>query len=941
MKKILVIVLLLVLISLNVVHSQVGNRNSLSLVIDYSNSMRGEKLESALNSAVMLVDLLDLWKDLYPDRIGNMRFQYIKFATDAKEMYKMNNVQDYNALKKMFKDDYTTMGDTDYRKALNMAVKNIANCDNKTIFLTDGEDRSEGPDKKVDYSALGETKFILYNSKASVKQWEDVIRCTSRVDAVNEYDIGAHFVSTLFSYVDDINKYLIRRGEVLIGKFNNKFELQKHNDNGKSIWIIVKPYPEMKISSINNEQGEILSAKDYKLYDKSTFFQINFDDNIKKGKYYISFANVKNNFGSKNFYYISFEKTDIGLRVNTDPEKDVFLADSNVNFNLEFYDKKTGEAIRYRDFLGFSAFRLDFVNKNSTSILGYDKKLMNFTRSFKANDRTVVKGAWNYNAWKLSNDKNLEVLKTFNVDKKGVLFSLVFNKDELWEGRSLKMRLFPLGQSIGLAQEETIRIKLTNIETNNTNIINTSANGQSFEAEVPHLKAGDYQISLDNERPDVLYAIDQGSETQIHVEKRTIVVSMMVPEYSVPRNNSFFGKIGYYLRSLIGKTSRKISVDYEVMKDKPVRVEYRLPYKKSLDIEVPIKLRFNKVFQDEDGNIFTQYSDDARITDDKGRELLKASFSGETSFSVKDLEQDSIFLHIFKEKGRYTFTDEMNIQPFIKLSGEIFSENGGSVYIDDSDLVFQLVTSKRDKISSIIVGGIVWIFITLTSLLVLLFIIGRYVHYQTLLREKNELWDKCCQLSVEDLFKEFPDQVKVQLEEYIKTAMTSEIFKTEEPGPIKLYRAFKILKQDEKFKKVVFKHCSLKFLNSVLSRLKGIEPEKLNGFMREFYMGSGIGTVLIRGTMADTNQETETVFRTRFIPPEDYGSLSVNKGKIVYSPGKMQCFINDSFVPVMSNIKEVVIQSGDKLQFGYSQSGIKFKLQIFLIDNILSITKII
>ena len=700
---------------------------SISLIIDHSGSMRST-FPHVKTSAIVLVDLIRIWQKLYPDRLRNLQFQYVKFGgrNEVAQVYALSKISDFENLKRDIRNGKCKYSNTDYGAGIDKALTELQGqkLQNKTIILSDGDDCGKGPDdSSFRYDALGETQFIIYGSGASGKLvsknegWMHAIKNSSRENVSSEFEVTGIFVASLFDFVDDINKYLVRRGKQKI-KPDKRFMLIKHSGTENHNIVITRPKSDISISKIISPYGNELTQQDYDLHETNTFYQIILNASLPRGEYQIEFSGMKR---SEIFNYINFEKCDIDLRLFTTPDLKsggCFFEDSRVNFEFNFWDIKQDIEIAYSDFIKYTAYSYEITddqNRIFTEAKDTDSEKLIFSKTFPAGTKGYynVRSSWNYNLSKMENQKSTQkLITTFCVKPEGSLVHIEYDTSLAWEGRDMEF-IGTLGNP-GANMLKKLKIINLNTEHGTVKLKQVSANQNEYRGLLSNVKPANYQLSLAHSgRYDL--AIDMSSETQFTGNKRLIIVRMEKEEFAAvfDMDITWRDKLMYAISDLFGRQYRHRQT-FEYSAQKSIEIPYPIPFSEAYDSAIPIDFSLNKVFDDEELNMrFEIFGDTVFECLEAGRGGIWGAFQKiesiedavKVDFEIEknvDFKADSVVqhMHVVKKKGDMYFDKPLYREPGIKTQGflKIRLSNGTErrVRLDAVQVTLEVKTDTMD-----------------------------------------------------------------------------------------------------------------------------------------------------------------------------------------------------------------------------------------------------
>ncbi len=894
---------------------------AITIIVDYSGSMKGAPIQAAKNSTLTLIELFEFWKQLYPDRIGNLQFQFIRFGGENEHriLYPLGPIKDFKTLKSAILRSKAKYHNTDYNSGIYLALQQLENKGikhNKTLFLTDARDEGKGPLSGKNYDALGDTKFIIYG-KGSVGKWIDTIPYSSETQAANEYEVTTAFVVSLFEYVDDINKYLVRRGEKKLDK-STGFMFSKHGEKGRYELILTRPDPHIDIAGLRDAAGNELDKKYYNLHRGKTFFQITLNAQTPPGNYEAVFSGLKR---SQSFKYISFEPCAIYLKLFTTPDipdGECFVENSVVNFDLKFWDNNQKKEVAYADFLDHVAVRYAIEN-GIGSYVGSELGKLRFAKDLPVGSagKYDVLTAWNYNAGKLRNDDPpLQRVDRLCIDPNGSLVQIDFDKTQTWEGRDIKFTAFlmdPKGQILS-----DVKSILLNTGHAVLELAQVKEKHNKYEGLLENAKPGFYQLSIQNSGKQYRLAIDSNTPTQFHVNKRTLIFSIDGTEYGFSRENmGFWDKVFLGAKDLFSEipTHKKVR-EYEGTRE--INIPYKLPYSGIVQRQIRIHIRPNKLFQDEALSLEFESTGDTAFSCPEVKyrwfwglfqwtkalkEAVTAKFQLQGTVTISHGETVDQTLDLVKKDGDMDFDKPLYREPGLKTTGSIRMAlaNGQkrTVSLDATWATFDITTDAMSVwiTKTARIGKLLLLLVIAIALLisVLLFWIIRRQKMHTRLN----IWDECVNRSPEDFFEYLPEKIKETCKTDLKAGRYDDLFedyeldlKQELLGTKRVFRK-KLSEQDSRKmfnRKVAKAFAGRQALEEFRNRLKSNEVPDLSWC---FSVSPATGkTVQISPRKRDENDNTEENIRVRRPNETSYGQIVVeSEGRVLFRNPENNIFV--------------------------------------------------
>jgi von Willebrand factor type A domain len=956
---------------------QAGSEDvSLNIIIDYSSSMADGKIEAVKNSALTLIDLIKLWSKIYPKEISRMKFQFIRFGGKGEYeiLHPLGKIHDYQALKDKIVNSKADYGSTDYNSGFLAALEAIQKgkiTNTKTIFLSDGEDHSDGPKNGIDYDLLGDVKFLLFKTPdADISNWERSIRNSSTIRTADEYQVTSIFISTLFEYVGSLNDYLVRMGKSKLQK-GEQFVTIKHGTNKEHCIVISRPNNNIKINSIYDNNNTPLSDNDYILETRSTFFLVTFMEGVPRGKKRIEFEGLSN---SQYFEYISFEKANILLYLQTIPAitSDGFLEYSSVNFDFKFWDNDQNENIDYPDFLSNVAFRYK-IHNSIADYIGKDLSKLTFKKSLPVGSagKYEVHTAWNYDLNKLKNNQPpAQKICEFKIEANGSLVHIDFDETQLWEGRSIVFRAALIDDNEYILNNyKTLTLNLDHYP-NSLELKQDPNQKNAYTGTLKNAKPGKYQLSLDSPS-QVRLGIDGNSTTQFEVGKRYIVFGIEATDFSsIKQNMSLWQKIKYSWLELVGNYSYEFKYN-SIPVESDIAVQYELPYKGEFNKNAKMDIKLNKMFPGETLELAFSVSGDSVFSSKltkKGKAIAHRFFGVfnykidiEQAVEVKfDLPQNITLLPsenmertiaINKKSGMMNFKEYLQEEPKIEIIGtlQISDEDSPnnhpiSINLPSHNVTLEIKTSSLSwwlyNIGNIGAHIIFYvILIIILFILLIIFLIKRRAYIS-----KLSLWHECEPLSPQDFIELFPEIVIKKYVDLFHSTVKDEIGGINEHNSEKLHNKrilkYLIFYKREKLSKLIAKYSNISFLNNLKLKLCG----PAFGTRWEFSGLPQYQVINISSSQKDEHFSSERQIRTRIPIANSYGFIRKENEGTLY---KFQCGeikteyrINNETTDLYNN-DSIPIKVNSNLLVGAEKGMPVFILRIEFIDENKIVCKLI
>lgn len=943
--------------------------NAMTIIIDVSGSMRGRPLAAAKRSSLVLIDLIELWSSIYPNEIGNMQVQFILFGAneEVKVLQPLTNLKgnDYTLLKERIRTDGTLFGGTDYSLGIEAAIQQLTNkgLNNKTLFLTDAGDGGAGPDLAKDYALLGDTKFIIYGNEESVGDWLQALPQAEALNILSEFEVTTEFVATLFEFVDDINRYLVRRGKSWTGN-QQPFFFEKHSTTATHDLIITRLDPSINLIGIKDEVGNVLSPNDYLIYNQATtFYQVRLHSQVPKGTYQLHFDASKER--SQLVRYISFERCNIELKLFTHPMPLVdscFIENENINFSFQFWDKNQQEVVAYPDFLNFVAYAYE-IDKIGLLQYGRDLAALHFSKAFPNGSagKYEVSSSWNYNLGKLKKgDPPLVSIDDFCVEEDGRLVELEFDTTQTWEGRPLLLKAKV--DRVDSFFLKTVASLYVNTGKEIIELKQTQAGLNLYEGQIVFLEKGWYQLAIENKVARYKIGFAPTTLTQFKSKGRYFQIKAQTRIYHKMEGTlGFWGKIQLAISSLLGaqhfSTEKKVFFDQEEM-----LIPYELPFYAPLADKLPIEITLNKLFPDEVVTVELVTQDGLYPCSEvksKGwwgafQQSFQLENAVQTTFDLKGMIPLSKLgisqkLYIEKKEGDMYFEETLSPAPLMYLKGNLemnLADHSRKLLLSPQKMEIALRTSYWSKYWTEMERQAIWLLLITSSLIMLIVSVLYALYRRALLLRKLQKWGNDCKhQSPEDFYALFPPKLKKMLKKLVaENRSNPTIFPTglEESEEVRQKRIFryKIRQQAQQhFDKKVVGYCTLNFLEQLADCLRQSNLELVKW---EFALSNKLPqTIRIVGFDPDLQQNKEAYIRVRMTAETAYGDFEVREGRLFFHNCYNTVYIQDKSSgnyewKDLGSATE--LSTGQRIQFGPDQAFPYFRAMVFFTRERLTVT---
>jgi len=290
----------------------------------------------------------------------------------------------------------------------------------------------------------------------------------------------------------------------------------------------------------------------------------------------------------------------LDLQISPSVAADACLIENeNINFRFRFWDVDQQVEITYPDFLAHTAFRYEIHNQVK-QVVSKDPKQLHFTKAFAtgSSGQYTALSSWNYNLDKLKNQEPpLSLVKEFCVAEDGRLVHLSYDTTQTWQGRRLVLQAKVDRTDATFLQEVTTIY----VQTGQGQVLlqQTAPNTNSYEGSIDRVAAKLYQLTIENRYPKYKLGFDEHTATQFEGRARYLVYEIEQRAYAAAKQQlSWKDKLYQALESLKGaKHYERVRHSYKG--DQDILVTSELPFAEALDEEIPISIRLNKRFPDE------------------------------------------------------------------------------------------------------------------------------------------------------------------------------------------------------------------------------------------------------------------------------------------------------------------------------------------------------
>ncbi len=869
----------------------------INLIIDHSLSMKGDRIKYAHNSLITFFELIESWKNNFPEELANLNVQLIKFGGNGESqiIYPLQKVSDIDKVIHKIRVTKAQYMKTVYDEGFSKAIQQLKNQNysiTKTILLTDGLDEAPKP-MLGDYASLGEVKFLVFNDNIkSLPLWERKIPNSSVYQLSNEFEVTSILLQTLFSLVDNNNEYLIRQGNI----DSDVFDFFKHNNDNLSLIVIPLTKKNLRIQSIKSKDNEIIGNDKYQIEQKDTFIQIKLTSNLPSGNYQIKFDNIASENPLK---WISFEKADIVLIPSTLEGKELskeYVAGSSQNFQLMFWDKFTKTFITYPEFLEYVSFSYlltpNQVYRKSKNI--YDLRFA-YSLSEKVGQEHCIYTNWGYNYNKLRKlNSDMNPVAKFTTVKQGNLVDVRYDTTYTWEGRSLQIEAEIIDGNHSAVNEIVLLV--------NGEEIKLKKSGNIFTGAINKLKTGNYSISIKSDSTNN-YEISAASLTTFFVKERSINIFVESPEYAEVNENLSIGKKFSIAWSKIFGTNGDYEVTTENRTVTDNYINFSLPYKNELKGQYKLSIEPNMLFPDEKlvGKMI-QLGDKTFIADNDIEPSLFIKLPKDLDFDINSNSNSfSTLFQVEKSKGKHYFSKVIQPKPEIQIPWSILNQEETIVEKEQS-LIFNVKTSYADWWINNIVDVTIYIILIIVSLILLFIILLLLLFIRRRKVRKMEVWQEIKDKSPEDFLVKLPKTFRDNVRELY--AKSREIKQEDNISEIRKFKTI-LEKLPKKMERIALKSCDLFELKQLKELVNTPYQEKSFSFILE------IGNRLDIVAFEKDSIYNETKIRTRNTILANYGEIRREANKTVLIKESIPTYKNNNLI--IDNQTE--LKAGDIINF--------------------------
>lgn len=877
----------------DVVESEKSQRKVLTVIVDHSGSMSGERLEWSKRSTITVIDLLSIWSKVFPDAAGQLQFQYVQFGGtgDYEAIHRLGSITDPGRLRDVVATSLADYRSTDYAAGINPSTRAIeagGPADARTLVITDGEDHGAGPTPGQNYRALGRTTFVLLGPKSVPLRWMKSIPEAAEMRPSSSADVTFAFIETLLSLLDDPTRYLIRRGERRLDPAGG-FTLNKHGQKSLSV-VIPRASGHSRLSAAGGPSGVSGSS----VVESAMFFHVAIPAAAPAGDYRF----VLQDGGGTPVDYISFEECRIGLGVSTTPRMkagECAIAGSAVTFQPLFIDLDRREPITAPDFVRLTSSRQEIRGAGGGRAVAKKESIAGapFTASFSIadGDQYEVWSAWTYRQSSFA--RPLQKTAPFCLTPRGLLVRLAFDSGQAWEGRDVEF----IARVASLKAEAPAHLPL---QTGQGVLRLEKDAGDTYRGTLVAARPGRFPLSLINEDPATTLALDAESPAVLAIAPRRIRVRRLARQELDPAvlEQDWLGGIGVAIESLRGRVLKR-NIPAADLPDAveqvqiPVLLRYIDGETVSLDFEVSV----NRLFPGETARIVI----DAFATGEKvlpgeaGHVRINTRMVGEERVVLTGPESHGrCALRVAKSPGPIEIVDPLRPEPGFKISGLVGRNGSSPIVLPARSITLQVRTNRADvRLEQVIRVGLLTLLTIVIVLLLAAIVIAILVKRGRFVR-KLAVWQNDCKgLSPEDFASSFPRRVRARVAR-LHDSVSDASPAPPVPAIVRERRAFKTLLENQRreaFDRLVAKSCSMKFLRDLATSLRSPNVDDV-----EWWFQTGTDRLVVRIGSFEQSSE-EQVIRTRITVEHDFGAFVLHEGRVWYRAG--------------SNIAYVRRESGD------------------------------
>lgn len=421
---------------------------TLQILVDYSGSMHGAPLDAARHSTQTALDLAALWAELYPERLSGLEIDYIAFGgpEDARRLFTVA-VADGAELGRRRRQAHTHRAyfyKTDYDAALRLAAAGAQGRAVHTVMLTDAIDEGRGPSAATDYGVLAGTRFLIYGEGdfPGDSPWLSAIPGATPVHVEAGHEITTALAMALFEFVDDIRRYLVRRGVQPVRA--GTIETVKHAAAERHTLLLAGQRAPEVTEVRHVATGRVLPADAYIVRGIGALTQVSIRGGQPAGAYRIALGGVA---AGGELAYISFERADLAVVASGGRGTDTICAGAGTSYSpgLHFVDRGTGAPVTYADFLSHAAVRYALTDPDGRAVADFAAEApialarpvpLPSTRT----DTYAISTAWNYSLGELGAD-TVSMLPAGEVcvDEKAFHLAVAFDTAQAYQARALSI----------------------------------------------------------------------------------------------------------------------------------------------------------------------------------------------------------------------------------------------------------------------------------------------------------------------------------------------------------------------------------------------------------------------------------------------------------------------------------------------------------------------
>jgi len=605
-----------------------------TLILDKSGSMKPVAGQMR-RSIDLFVDVLAHYNRLFPDKRVNLLTVY--FDSRAKVVF-AGPVESLDQFRRSPGAQYTYGGETSIREAVTCAVNKLVELNvtadrNMTVLMTDAEEL-DVPDRPKDIvSTLGATNIerlgstwciYLPHPGASKKvpstllSWQNMapIRersSSTRIEAAS--DLLPTFLLSLWKY------YFAQLDTKLVRYYqetprDGTITLSKHSPKDAVEAILSRP-GSSTITAVISPSGGSLTAGDYEIIERSSFFVVKVKESVPRGEYKIRLSEKS---GEK-LSLITFEDIPVTARAELSPERPggSYPKDSQVQIRFRFWDARNDLPVEYPEFLKLVFFKYEInpAGPRAEKAEGSDPRGLTLSDSYKQDGVYTISFAWHYHPALLMGKAYSDIGKFTIEGDLNYALSLDLDNALAWEGRNLPMKVGLLPKGGGTPVQFT-RLVLQATVRESGRSMELAFDAPEYQTELPLQEQGRYDFQYLKAEPpqysrqismDRSYTLDvQGRKIQY---ERQVMKDALIEEQPGTGVFAWWSRIFSSIKAVRGKLD-PVSLPVETAAEAayPLLVKFSGEQESRLECKVSL----NKLFPDENGFIEIEAADEKRIS---------------------------------------------------------------------------------------------------------------------------------------------------------------------------------------------------------------------------------------------------------------------------------------------------------------------------------------